>query len=137
MSDSGAEIKVLGVNAGDKVTVKSQNGKNTAEYVIANENGIADFDFTAAVDYNSVGYISADCEYTGAQKPMIVAALYNGNNLVKLGSVGEDLSSQDYEGYLSGGVNIESEDEWTDLKIMIFESAQNLKPLAQYKYIQK
>lgn len=136
-SDSGAEIKVLGVNAGDKVTVKSKNGKNTAEYVIANENGIADFDFTAAVDSNSVGYISADCEYAGAQKPMIVAALYNGNNLVKLGSVGEDLSSQDYEGYLSGGVNIESEDEWTDLKIMIFESAQNLKPLAQYKYIQK
>lgn len=136
ISDSGAQIEVSGANPGDVVTVKSKNAKNTAEYVIANENGIADFDFKTAVNSDSTGYISADCEYTSSQKPLMVAALYNGNKLVKLGSVGEDLSSVDFDGYLSGGISVDEDDEWTVLKIMLVESYSNLKPLGLFKYIQ-
>ncbi|MBO5369676.1 MAG: hypothetical protein J6B23_03245 [Clostridia bacterium] len=136
VSDSGAQIEVSGTNQGDVVTVKSKNARNTAEYVIANENGIADFDFKTAVNSDSTGYISADCEYTCSQKPLMVAALYDGDKLVKLGSVGEDLSSVDFDGYLSGGVTVDSDDEWTALKIMIFESAETLKPLASPKTVE-
>ena len=129
-SATGASVYVSG-NDGDAVTkntevkVVSANGSNTAEYKVADSNGIVDFDFTGIG-----GYISADCEYAGEEKPVMVTAMYNNGVLVSVG-VGEDDGSKNINGYLSNGIIISEDTEWTEIRAFIFDNMNSIRPLVK------
>ena len=129
-SATGASVYVSG-NDGDAVTkntevkVVSANGFNTAEYKVADSSGIVDFDFTG-----TGGYISADCEYAGEEKPVMVTAMYNNGVLVSVG-VGEDDGSKNINGYLSNGIKISKDTEWTEIRAFIFDNMNSIRPLVK------
>ena len=129
-SANGASVYVSG-NDGDAVTkntevkVVSATGFNTAEYKVADSSGIVDFDFTG-----TGGYISADCEYAGEEKPVMVTAMYNNGVLVSAG-VGEDDGSKNINGYLSNGIIISEDTEWTEIRAFIFDNMNSIRPLVK------
>ena len=129
-SATGASVYVSGndvdaVTKNTEVKVVSANGSNTAEYKVADSNGIVDFDFTGIG-----GYISADCEYAGEEKPVMVTAMYNNGVLVSAG-VGEDDSSKNINGYLSNGIIISEDTEWTEIRAFIFDNMNSIRPLVK------
>ena len=118
------------LTSGDKVTVTSKDGKNTAQYYISVNSGVTNPDFISDSIATS-GYIRAECEYFGKTKPIIVAVAYDNNKVVSVGTLGEDSSSQKIPGYLSGGVNVTDTAKWTHIKVFVFDSVSNIKPMAE------
>lgn len=103
------------------ITVTSKNGYNTAEYKIADSRGIIDFEFSANTAEAGI-YVSADCEYTSDAKPTMITAVYNNGILVAIGTPGEDQASENINGYLSNGIVVPENTEWTEIKAFVWNN---------------
>ncbi len=131
-SYTDADIQISGndsdiITSDTEITVTSSDGTNKAQYY-ASVNGITTPQF-APETISKDGYIRADCEYSGTKKPIMVAAMYNGDKLISVGTIGEDSSSRNINGCLSGGVKVSEYAKWTDLRVFVIDSLSNVKPL--------